>query len=253
MYVGGPNSRKDYHLELGEEIFYQEKGDMCLPIMERGIPKDVIIKEGEIFIIPARVPHSPQRFKDTVGLVIERERDLTEIDGCRWYTNDLSQPLYEEWFYCQDLVINLPPIAQRYKNSEQFRTDIPQEFGPTPWKIDVESKVMDPFPLANWIDSHKLNIPHEGSPLPNVHEFQVILFGEGTRDFHLKTEVLYWQWEGDSDIQLENTTDLINLNKKCFYLVAPNKAHTVKVLGSSLVLQIYNNHTKYETMKCVLY
>jgi len=48
MYVGGPNSRKDYHMELGEEIFYQVKGDMCLPIIEKGVPKLVSIKEVSI-------------------------------------------------------------------------------------------------------------------------------------------------------------------------------------------------------------
>jgi len=58
--VGGPNIRKDYHIEEGEEFFYQIKGDMRLDIMEKGQPKQVPIKEGEVFILPARIPHSPQ-------------------------------------------------------------------------------------------------------------------------------------------------------------------------------------------------
>lgn len=37
----------------------------------------------QMFLLPARIPHSPQRYADTVGLVIERERLKTEIDGLR--------------------------------------------------------------------------------------------------------------------------------------------------------------------------
>ena len=74
MVVGGPNSRKDYHVNPGEEFFYQVEGDMTLRIMKNGLPKDINIKEGDIFLLPPLVPHSPQRYENTVGLVIERKR-----------------------------------------------------------------------------------------------------------------------------------------------------------------------------------
>ena len=73
MVVGGPNSRKDYHVDEGEEFFYQIEGDMTLRVMDSGKQKDINIKEGEIFLLPPKVPHSPQRFANTVGLVIERK------------------------------------------------------------------------------------------------------------------------------------------------------------------------------------
>lgn len=60
MIVGGPNTREDYHIEEGEEFFYQIKGNMVLNIMEKGVPRAVEIKEGEVFMLPARIPHSPQ-------------------------------------------------------------------------------------------------------------------------------------------------------------------------------------------------
>ena len=84
FYVGGPNQRKDYHLEEGEELFYMRKGDMCLKILQNGKFKDVHIKQGQVFLLPGRIPHSPQRNVNTVGLVIERERLKTETDGLRY-------------------------------------------------------------------------------------------------------------------------------------------------------------------------
>ena len=74
MVVGGPNSRKDYHYNEGEEFFYQVEGDITLKIVEDGEMKEVSIKEGEVFLLPPKVPHSPRRPADTIGLVIERYR-----------------------------------------------------------------------------------------------------------------------------------------------------------------------------------
>ena len=58
MVVGGPNSRKDYHYDLGEEFFYQIEGDMLLKIKDGDEFKDISIKEGEIFLLPPKTPHS---------------------------------------------------------------------------------------------------------------------------------------------------------------------------------------------------
>src|SRR5262245_15162489 len=69
MVVGGPNARKDYHYDEGEEFFYQLEGDITVKIVEDGTPRDVKIREGEIFLLPPKVPHSPQRPANTIGLV----------------------------------------------------------------------------------------------------------------------------------------------------------------------------------------
>ena len=94
FYVGGPNQRKDYHLEEGEELFYMRRGDMCLKILQNGKFKDVHIKEGQVFLLPGRIPHSPQRNENTVGLVIERERLKIETDGLRYL--ETSGPGYRK-------------------------------------------------------------------------------------------------------------------------------------------------------------
>ncbi len=85
MVVGGPNTRKDFHVDVGEEFFYQLEGDMLLKIIDDNRVKDVKIKEGHIFLLPPNIPHSPQRFKNTVGLVVERRRNKGELDGFQWY------------------------------------------------------------------------------------------------------------------------------------------------------------------------
>src|SRR4051812_32922610 len=79
--VGGPNSRTDFHINEGEEFFYQVEGNIVLKVMEKGKLVDVEIREGDIFLLPPRVPHSPQRPAGTVGLVLERKRLSGELDG----------------------------------------------------------------------------------------------------------------------------------------------------------------------------
>lgn len=122
MMVGGPNSRKDYHDDPGEEFFYQLKGDMCLRIMENGKPRDVIIKEGETFLLPSHVHHSPQRFENTVGLVIERRRREGELDGFLWYCDKCHHPLHYESVSLKNIVKDLPPLFKRFWDSEEHRT-----------------------------------------------------------------------------------------------------------------------------------
>ncbi|MDP6533031.1 MAG: 3-hydroxyanthranilate 3,4-dioxygenase [Candidatus Marinimicrobia bacterium] len=122
MVVGGPNSRKDYHYDLGEEFFYQIEGDMLLKIKDGDEFKDISIKEGEIFLLPPKTPHSPQRFENTVGLVIERTRKEDELDGFQWYCEQCGNLLYEEFLWVNDIVGQLPPIFDRFWDSMDNRT-----------------------------------------------------------------------------------------------------------------------------------
>lgn len=122
MVVGGPNSRTDYHIDVGEEFFYQIEGDMLLKIIEDGKQIDIPIAEGEIFLLPANVPHSPRRFANTIGLVIERVRKDNELDGFRWYCEQCGQMLYEEYLHVNDIVSQLPPIFERFYGSDELST-----------------------------------------------------------------------------------------------------------------------------------
>jgi 3-hydroxyanthranilate 3,4-dioxygenase len=122
MVVGGPNSRKDYHFNEGEEFFYQIEGDIVLKIIDEGKPRDIPIKQGEIFLLPPRTPHSPQRPANTVGLVIERHRDEEELDGFQWYCESCGHKLYEEYVKLTNIVTQLPPIFERFYGSTERRT-----------------------------------------------------------------------------------------------------------------------------------
>ena len=122
MVVGGPNRRTDYHDDPGEEFFYQLEGDMVLKTMQEGRPVDIPIREGEILLLPKHVPHSPQRFADTVGLVIERQRRPDETDGFLWYCERCHRQLYAEYLHVSDIVAQLPPIFDRFYGSVEHRT-----------------------------------------------------------------------------------------------------------------------------------
>ncbi len=124
MVVGGPNARKDFHYNEGEEFFYQIEGDITLPIIVDGKRKDVEIKEGEIFLLPARVPHSPQRPANSVGLVIERMRKDHELDYCMWYCENCNHQLHKQSFHLGDIVEQLPKILNEFYQTKELVTCI---------------------------------------------------------------------------------------------------------------------------------
>lgn len=122
MVVGGPNARKDYHYDEGPEFFYQLEGEMLLKTVQDGKRVDLPIRAGEILLLPPRVPHSPQRFANGVGLVIERKRLPGELDGFMWFCENCDNKLYEEFLYVDDIVGQLPPLFERFFNSAAHRT-----------------------------------------------------------------------------------------------------------------------------------
>jgi 3-hydroxyanthranilate 3,4-dioxygenase len=122
MVVGGPNSRDDYHIDEGPEFFYQIEGEMLLRTIQNDTRVDISIGEGEVLMLPPGVPHSPQRFSDTVGLVVERKRLDHELDGFIWYCDECDNQLYAEYLYINDIVGQLPPIFERFYSSVEHRS-----------------------------------------------------------------------------------------------------------------------------------
>lgn len=123
MVVGGPNHRKDYHVNPTEELFYQLEGDVTVRIVDhQGVAHDVPIREGELFLLPANVPHSPQRPAGTVGLVVERRRPAGEDDGLRFYCDKCGQMVYEEQFELTDIVEQLKHMMEQFWSDATMRT-----------------------------------------------------------------------------------------------------------------------------------
>ena len=114
MVVGGPNSREDYHYNETPEFFYQIEGDIVLKVIEDGVKKDIHIREGEIFVLPPKIPHSPQRGANTIGLVIEYPRPEGVMDKLQWYSEEDVTLLYEEEFMLDNIETDMPAIFDRY-------------------------------------------------------------------------------------------------------------------------------------------
>jgi 3-hydroxyanthranilate 3,4-dioxygenase len=121
MIVGGPNARRDFHVDPAEEFFHQLEGEMVLRTMQDGQPHEVPVRAGEVLLLPARVPHSPQRPANSVGLVIERRRRPGELDGFQWYCERCHALLYEEQLAVTDIETQLPPVFERFYSNPEHR------------------------------------------------------------------------------------------------------------------------------------
>lgn len=122
MVVGGPNARKDYHYNQSEELFYQLEGNICVKIQEDGKAKEIHLGPGDMFMLPAGIPHSPGRSENSVGLVVEKVRKGKVKDGLLWYCDNCNHKLYEEYFPLNDIEKDFLPIFKKFYASEELRT-----------------------------------------------------------------------------------------------------------------------------------
>ncbi|MBL4683798.1 MAG: 3-hydroxyanthranilate 3,4-dioxygenase [Nannocystaceae bacterium] len=123
MVVGGPNRRQDFHIDPGEELFFQLTGDMVLRVADGdGALSEVAVPQGSMFLLPAGVPHSPQRPVDSVGLVVERKRSPGERDGLRWYCERCEAPLHEVFFELLDITTQLGAAIHAWEREPAHRT-----------------------------------------------------------------------------------------------------------------------------------
>jgi len=110
--VGGPNARTDFHDNPTEEIFYQIKGNAYLNIWDRGRFDRIDIKEGQLFLLPAHVIHSPQRPEPGLCLLIELTRPQGHHDALQWYCGKCATQVWRAEKQLESLVDDLPAIYQ---------------------------------------------------------------------------------------------------------------------------------------------
>lgn len=121
IVIGGPNNRKEFHYNEAPEFFFQLKGEMLLKIRDGSEVKNIIIQEGEMFLLPARVPHSPVRYENTVGIVVDM-RHPKKGDGLQWYCPQCDILLYEEYFKVNDIETDFLPVYDRFFSNNSHYT-----------------------------------------------------------------------------------------------------------------------------------
>jgi len=246
MFVGGPNIRSDFHMEEGSEFFYQLKGTLNLGTVQQGSAKFLQINAGEVFLLPSRIPHSPRRSENSLGLVIERRRDPSEKDCLRWYVDDANckEILWERYFHCGKLERDLVPIVGEFQKSIEFETRIPGENvvrSNPPLDQDFLSKVPDPFSLPKWIENHRVQLNQgESIPLFPDHpdkEFNILIIGgPSTQTKEFEYETWLYQLEGDVSVKTDNQT--IELKSQDCLLIESGKPYLVERSKGSIGMEL---------------
>jgi 3-hydroxyanthranilate 3,4-dioxygenase len=120
--IKGPNARNDFHLDPFDEIFFQIQGDIAVHVIEEGRERRIPVKEGEVFLLPKGVYHSPRRPAGTVGLVLERPRKPDELDAVAWFCPGCATKLHEVSFWCDDIEKGLKSVIDAFNADLALRT-----------------------------------------------------------------------------------------------------------------------------------
>ncbi|GAB5367747.1 hypothetical protein AAMO2058_001257700 [Amorphochlora amoebiformis] len=253
MFVGGKkaNERGDYHVEDGEEFFYMLKGQMTLKVVEQGKHRDIIIKQGEAFLLPPRIPHSPQRPPNSLGLVIERERLQGELDAMQWYVKGSADILWRRTFHCTDLGKDLVPIIKAYKASQESKSGKARERGskggdgvlaimPLEKPIDEKTQLPEPQKLKTWVKSKTQDLKSGPLTLFKGSDFEVTVVTGNRRIGPRKAvgEMYYYLLEGSGEVESKDTKQKEKMVPSSMVIVRPKAEHTVSVRSDAVLLAV---------------
>ena len=123
MIVAGPNARKDFHYNETEELFYQLEGTIKVVIQVEGQRQEMELHAGDMYLNPAKIPHSPVRSEGSIGLVIERKRAGKGFtDGLLWYCEKCNNKLHDVFFELHNIEKDFLPHYKKFYTSEKLRT-----------------------------------------------------------------------------------------------------------------------------------
>ncbi|WP_034761808.1 3-hydroxyanthranilate 3,4-dioxygenase [Rossellomorea vietnamensis] len=122
MLLGGPNKRRDFHVDPSEEVFYQIQGSCYVEVINAEGKREVVeVKEGEMFLLPANVPHSPHRVENTIGLVIERNRAQGELEDFVWFCDECDHELHRATIQLTNIEKQVKEAIATFNGNEELR------------------------------------------------------------------------------------------------------------------------------------
>jgi len=115
MIVHGPNTRLDFHIEPADEFFYQVHGNIELHLKPPDGRREVIIlREGEMFLCPGDLAHSPRRPENTWGLVIERKRRTDENEMFVWFCEKCDEQVLSRTVVQGDIARQVSEVYEAF-------------------------------------------------------------------------------------------------------------------------------------------
>jgi 3-hydroxyanthranilate 3,4-dioxygenase len=123
MLLGGPNKRRDFHVDPSDEFFYQIKGNAYVECINKEGKREVVkVGEGEMFMLPANVPHSPHRVADSYGIVLERKRDKGELESFVWFCDKCDHEMHRATVQLTNIEVQVKEAIEHFNTSEDLRT-----------------------------------------------------------------------------------------------------------------------------------
>lgn len=237
MVVGGPNRRTDYHVEAGEEWFYQLKGEMALRLVYNDEFQSVAIRQGQTFLLPAQIPHSPRRPPESLGIVVERRRSADELDQMQWYCDRCSRLVHKEQFHCQELdsqlasiidkVLSDPNLHRCHQCDSSIRS--PADNVPASGEL-VASPYQHLYPVPFDLRDHVCQLESRRQPgryriFSDSTHFQIeVVIGALEERRNNRHEV--WFLQLSSQVKLITNKSSVSVDEGQTYLMAPNQEYT---------------------------
>jgi len=240
LWVVGPNQQY-YHLEEGEELFYQWKGDIRLNVLLKNGFKDITIKEGQIFMLPGRVYHQPKRPDGTLGVIFERTRAPHEPDCIRYFVDGTQDLLWERWFYCENIPRDLGGAINQYDNSESKVTGKPgadSQLQTPAYLANRNVDLHEPFYLDDWLAEHEQEIKSKGKATMfdyPQYKTQVVVYGAGHHKITplADGDIFIWQLAENSEIIQKGAENKSLGMKQCFLIPGGSKEFMVNAENSN--------------------